>query len=484
MADKKYNIILITTDQQRYDTIGDLAPDYMRMPHTQYLINQGISYTNAYSQCPLCVPARISIMNGKFPHTTGATTNCETTDVMGTRDTLPDLMRQAGYQTIAIGKMHFGPQRAKHGFDEMIIPDDYFREMQRSGSMIQPMRHGMGQNEIYPALSTVPEAMTMTSWISEKCVEYIRDRRDPSQPFFMWCSYSKPHPPFDPPEPYYSMYRNEDIAEPVFGDWSDDEHAPLAFKRLRQMWGYDKISPKIMKEAKAAYYGLLTQIDYNMGRIFSALQDFDMLKDTLILFTSDHGEYLGDHHTAAKFFLHQPSTHVPFILRLPPTLNDTLGGTKVDIPVTHADILPTLVKLAGGEVPKDVDGQDLLAVLEKKQEPRKYVEMVSEMGMLESIGLTDGKMKYIWYMEDQCEQLFDLEKDPMELKNIVHDPAYAAIKEELKQDLINSEHSKKLGHSKDGKLATIPPLNDGERHRRAHPWPGYHTEYCNIDVKH
>ncbi|MEF9960481.1 MAG: sulfatase-like hydrolase/transferase [Niameybacter sp.] len=484
MSNKKYNILLITTDQQRYDTVGDLMPDYMRMPHTQYLINQGISYTNAYAQCPLCVPARISIMNGKYPQTTGATTNCETIDIMGHRDTLPALMRDAGYQTIAIGKMHFGPARCKHGFDEMIIPDDYYEEMRRSGQMLQPMRHGIGQNEPYPTMSTVPESMTLTSWTTEKCVEYIHERRDPEQPFFMWCSYSKPHPPFDPPEPYYSMYRGEDIAEPVCGDWADDENAPLAFKRLRQMWGYDTISPKIRKEIKSAYYGLLTQVDYNMGRIFAALQDFDMLKDTIILFTSDHGEYLGDHHTAAKFFLHQASAHVPFVLRLPEPLLSQYGGTKQEAPVTHADILPTLVKLAGGEVPEDVDGQDLMAVIEGKEEPREYLEMVTQMGLLECIGITDGKYKYIWYLEDQKEQLFDLIEDPEELTDLAYFTRYEAIKEKLKQELIDSPHSQKIGYSKEGKLATIDPRGEDERNRRAHPWLGFHTEYCKEDVKH
>ncbi|MGL4343953.1 MAG: sulfatase-like hydrolase/transferase [Cellulosilyticaceae bacterium] len=481
---KQYNILLVTTDQQRFDTVGERAPEFLRMPHTDFLRNQGITYTNAYAQCPLCVPARISIMNGKFPHTTGATTNCATSEVMGNRDTLPDLMRQAGYQTIAIGEMHFGPQRAKHGFDEMIIPEDYYREMQRSGSHILPMKHGMGQNEIYPALATVPEAMTLTSWTAEKCVEYIRERRDPDQPFFMWCSFSKPHPPFDPPEPYYSMYRNVEMPEPVFGDWSDDEHAPEAFKRLRQMWGYDKIPLSVIKEAKAAYYGLLTQIDYNMGRVFSALQDKGLMNETIILFTSDHGEYLGDHHAGAKFFLHQPSAHVPFILRLPFEMNKDLEGTTQAIPITHADILPTLVNLAGGQVPTSIDGQDLIAVLEEKVKPRQYVEMISKLNLQESIGITDGKYKYIWYPEDQKEHLFDLTNDPQELINQADNQDYQTIKQTIKTTLIQSQHTQNVGYTQAGNLLTIPPRNDTERHRRARPWPGFHTEFHNDDVRH
>lgn len=484
MNGKKYNIMLITTDQQRYDTIGSEKPSFMRMPHTQYLIDQGISFTNAYAQCPMCVPSRVSIMTGKYPQSTKSTSNCLTSEVMGHRGTLPDLMRGAGYQTIAVGKMHFGPARCRHGFDEMLIPDDYYNEMKQLGGLVQPMRHGLGQNEVYPTMSTVMEAMTLTSWITEKCVDYIHKKRDPCQPFFMWCSYSKPHPPFDPPEPYYSMYRNSDIEGPVYGDWSDDEHAPAAFKRLRQMWGYDRIGEEITREMKASYYGLLTQIDYNVGRIFAALQDLDMLKDTIILFTSDHGEYLGDHHTAAKFFLHQASAHVPFVLRLPEELAGSWQGSSSDQLVTHADILPTLVQLAGGTVPKDADGQDLTAVLRGELKERERLVMVTAMDMLECIGITDGRYKYIWYPEGPSEQLFDLENDPKELLNIAGWQDYDTVRLKLKEVLLNSREAGAMGYARKGKLLTIQSRGDHERHRRAHPWLGFHTEHCELDVKH
>lgn len=481
---KKYNIILITTDQQRYDTVGAAAPDFMRVPHMNFLANQGITYTNANAQCPICVPARVSIMNGKFPHTSGATNNVETSQVLGNRETLPALLREAGYQTVAIGKMHFGPQRTKHGFDEMWLPDDYYEEMRRSGNPLQPMRHGVGQNEVYPTLSTVPEAQTLTSWTAEQCMHYIRERRDPGLPFFMWCSFSKPHPPFDPPEPYYSMYRGCEIEAPVVPEWAEDDQAPEGFKRLRQMWGYDRLPVPMIKEMKAAYYGLITQIDYNLGRVFSGLQDMGLLDETIILFTSDHGEYLGDYKAGGKFFPHQASSHVPFILRLPFSMNKDLEGTVSDIPVTHADILPTLVNLAGGQVPEDIDGQDLLAVAEGKQAPREYVELITTMGLCECIGLTDGKYKYIHYLEDGQEQLFDLTQDPKELVNLASDAAYAEIKDKLRTYLETSEHTAKVGYVEEGKLARIAPRGDDERHRRAHPWLGFHTEFHDDDVKH
>jgi len=370
------NILLVTTDQQRHDTCGPRAPSFMRTPHFDQLCREGVLFTSAYADCPVCIPSRVSIMTGKYvsshQHTTGPTSR-----VMGRDKTMPTYLHDLGYQTAAIGKMHFGPQRARHGFDEMILPDDYYRMMERSGNPLQPMRHGLGQNELYPTLSTVPESMTLTSWTAEQCVEYIRERRDPTLPFFLWCSFSKPHPPLDPPEPYYSMYRNCPIPEPVFGDWSDDQHCPLPMKRSREEGSFDQISSEVIREARAAYYGLITQIDHNMGRVFAALQDKGLFNDTFIIYTSDHGEYLGDHHMGKKGFFHEPSAHVPFVVRLPKSWENRKNGEQISDVVTLADILPTVVAAAGGSCSDDVDGLNLAGLVRGElKNQRKYLEMI------------------------------------------------------------------------------------------------------------
>lgn len=478
------NILLITTDQQRFDTAGDRAPSFMRTPHYDLLASEGVEFTSAYTDSPICVPARVSLMSGRFVGNHGMRGNGPTTSVMGRDDTLPAYLKQLGYQTAAIGKMHFGPERARHGFDEMILPADYYREMARSGSPYQPMRHGLGQNELYPTMATVPESQTLTSWISEQCVEYILERRDPTVPFFLWCSYSKPHPPLDPPEPYYSMYRNSAIPEPVVGEWAKDGGGPEAFKRLRESWSLDKIPPEVIKEARAAYYGLITQIDYNMGRIFSALQDLDLFRDTLIIYTSDHGEYLGDHNTGGKFFFHDPSARVPFVVRMPKSWDNRMHGTKVETPVTLADILPTLVSAAGGDIPKQADGMDLIALARGEIEnPRKYVEaMAGEEPSF--FGITDGVWKYMWYPEGGEEQLFNLEDDPQELTNLADHAEYREKCEELHRELVERDQQRGGKFSSDGRLLQISLKGDSERDRRNSNWPGFHTEHYPVDVRH
>ena len=258
MAAPQPNILLISTDQQRYDTVGASAPPFMRTPHFDQLAREGITFSRAYTSCPLCVPSRVSIMTGQNVYSHGMTHNGTTSDVLGREHTLPARLRNCGYQTAGIGKMHFTPQRTRHGFDEMLLPDDYYRQMQRDGHAVQPMRHGLGQNEIYPSLSTVPESQTLTSWIAEQTALYISTRRDPAVPFFVWCSFSKPHPPLDPPEPYYSMYRDCEIPEAVIGDWRDGDDCPAVFRREQTIWGADRIDRQTIRAARLAYYGLIT----------------------------------------------------------------------------------------------------------------------------------------------------------------------------------------------------------------------------------
>lgn len=488
MPPSKPNILLITADQQRYDATGMTGPSFLRTPHFDNISREGVTFSRAYSDCPLCVPARVSIMTGKQVFTHGEYRNGDTTKRIDRDQSLPGCLRSLGYQTAAIGKMHFTPQRARHGFDEMILPADYYRQMQSSGLPYQPMRHGLGQNELYAGMATVPESLTLTSWIAEQCVNYILDRRDPTVPFFLWCSFSKPHPPLDPPEPYYSMYRNCPIPDPIHGDWSRDENCPEPVKRFRQQWSQDLIPPEIIREARSAYYGLITQNDYNMGRVFAALQDLDMLKDTLIVYTSDHGDFLGDHHCGCKFFFHEPSAHVPFVVRPPKSWGYDLHGTTNAAPVTHADILPTLVKAAGGEPPAGLDGIDLIAAARGQAQPRRYLEAGQEIPGVAYAALTDGRWKYIYYPEGHREQLFDIDNDPGELHDLAgaaeQTADHAAELTRLREELIRRNVARKSPLVKDGRLVELPIRQESERERRSGNWPGFHTDSFQADIRH
>ena len=370
----------------------------------------------------------------------------------------------------------------------LCCPADYYREMARCGVAVAPMRHGLGQNELYPGMSTVPESLTLTSWLCEQAVLFLRDRRDPTRPFFLWLSFSKPHPPLDPPEPYYSMYRASDLPQPVVGDWASDQRSPAAVRRQRVKDSYDLIPPEVIREARSAYYGLITQIDYNLGRVFAALQDQDELAETAVIFTSDHGEFLGDHRLGNKVLFHEPSAHVPFMLRLPLSDDRLPRGNEIDLPVSHYDILPTLLAIAGAPTPPDADGIDLIA---RAQDPGGQPRYVIGMSTGADTGnsaplyfaITDGHWKYIWYPEGGREQLFHLDKDPYELADL----AGTSLEEKTRlHGALVASMSAGGGKSylADGDLPIYPETAASAEELRITSWPGYHTEHYHLDVRH
>lgn len=441
----------------------------------------------AYATTPVCVPSRVSLLTGQSTLRHGMTHNGATSDVLGPdARTLPARLCELGYATVGIGKMHFTPPRAHHGFDELILPDDYYRQARRSGRT--PMRHGLGQNELHPGRATVDEAETLTSWLSEQAVEHIHHRRDPTRPLFLWLSYTKPHPPLDPPEPYYSMYRDAPIPEPVVGDWAGDD-APAAFTRQRRRGSYDLLDAATVRAAREAYYGLVTQIDYNLGRVLAAMQDVGELSRTMIVFTSDHGEYLGDHASGNKVFFHEASAGVPLIVRPPVGAGGVAPGTAVPTPVTLADVLPTFVAAAGGTVGDDVDGEDLLALAAAPPRERLVAGMAhgdaGPPGVPYYLAVTDGRHKYIWYPEGPAEQLFDLEDDPGERHDLAAGDGAVQRLVGWRERLVAAVREAGGSRYLDGEtLPEVPPLGDTSAEQRARAWPGYHTDDYHLDVRH
>jgi arylsulfatase A-like enzyme len=484
--------VLITTDQQRFDTYGDEKPDFLRTPHMDWLADDGIRFRRAYASCPVCQAARAGYMTGNTTYTHRMGVNGPTCDYFGREDTLPTLMREAGYQTCAIGKLHFHPQHIRHGFDETHTLDEYYRMMRRSGHPRQPRRHGIGENELAAGMACVPESMTLTSWISEQAVDFITERRDPTMPFFLWVSYSKPHMPLDPPEPYYSMYRDCEMPEPWGGDWHEAPDRPesvMSAQYGHNLWDL----PRAQLDAiKAAYYGLITQIDYNMGRVFAALQDtgcyFSGQDNTLILFCSDHGELLGDHRMGSKGTPFEPSARVPMILRLPRTWQERHVGRRCDEVVCHADILPTLVGAVGGRVPDGLDGVSMLDVVRGQAEPHEYV--VCGAGHSQKSPATcwccihDGRWKYSWYYAGGVEHLFDLQEDPREEHNLAGAPEHADKKQELRAELEAYLATKDGPYLEDGKLFGTPRPEKTEAERRAAGFPGYMLDTHKADALH
>lgn len=480
------NIVLITTDQQRFDTIAALGNKEIYTPHLDWLAEGGVAFTRAYSDCPICMPARATIMTGKHGYTLGITGN-GTHYPLNDHRTLPQILTEAGYQTRAQGKMHFHPMRCNYGFEHMELTTDYYRECRESGYGELPRQHGVGENETVPVISTVHEKNSLTHWIVKRSVDFL-ETRDETRPFFLWTSFSKPHPPFDPCINYWNLYVNQEISSPVYGDWSQDlQSMPQGFMASTYTLNSTyRMSSDQLKNMKRAYYACITQIDYQLGMLFARMREMGILENTWIIFTSDHGEMLGDHNMGAKSVFLEGSSHIPLIVRPPSTDIDGVyklepskfRGGRISHLAQLTDIMPTILSAAGIGLPEDIDGLDLMTLADKQGGNERI--FIGECGDYQ-FAVMDKQFKYTVTAFGKGELLFDLINDPMERNNLAGKKEFCEIQRKLKAHLMThlQEHNSK--GIENGDLidkGTIKSALDLAR------WPGFHSMHGESDLLH
>ena len=418
------NFILIMTDQQRGDCLSLAGHPVLLTPNIDSIGGRGTFFTRAYSTCPSCIPARRSLMVGQFPATHG---------MVGYRDgvewaappTLPGVLREAGYHTAIVGRnMHLYPKRKRYGFDEMVIhPGEYERYVadSQSGDPVSPMGHGISGNGWTARPWHLDEKLHMTNWTVTEALRFL-ERRDPSSPFFLVVSFVAPHPPLVPPAFYLDRYLRLDLPEPYIGDWA----TPPPNRGLGADIQSDHVDLRgeALRSARAGYYGLINHIDDQLYRLLGAHTGLDAAtrRNTYLIFTTDHGEMLGDHHLFRKCYPYEGSAHIPFLMSGP----RAKPGVVCDQVVCLEDIMPTVLDLAGCDIPESVDGESLVPILcgEKQALDREFLH--GEHARCYSYEqanhyLTDGKQKYVWYPSSGEEQLFDLLEDPGETHNLAAD---------------------------------------------------------------
>ncbi|MFD0717482.1 sulfatase-like hydrolase/transferase [Paenibacillus sp. GCM10027626] len=345
---KKPNIVLIMCDQLRADVLGCYGSDFVKTPNIDKLAEQGVRFDRIYSQTPVCVPARHGLIAGKAPFQLGLTDNTALRHPI--EHPLPQILRNEGYFTCAVGKMHFSPPRAHHGFDRMLLSeeipghfddDDYLQYLASSGFMHIREPHGKRREMYYvPQVSELPEAVHTTAWTAETACEQIRKNKD--RPFFLFTSFIKPHPPFDPCQPYDTMYPLDQVPAAVR---SEQERAPIdlaiAFQNDYKINGIDSLTPEQEKQIRAYYYGSVTQIDVQIKKIMDTLERYGLADNTLVILTADHGEMLGDHYSYGKRTFYEPSARIPLLMRWPERLPQGVQrkqlGVLTDVYATIAD---------------------------------------------------------------------------------------------------------------------------------------------------
>jgi choline-sulfatase len=471
MSTPRPNILLITTDQQRGDCLGIEGHPVLQTPNLDWIGHGGAHFRRGYSECPSCIPARRVLMSGQSPSANGEV-GFASFGEWNPPHTLAGELGKAGYQTEMIGKLHLFPLRKRYGFDHLTLADashgwsgrigenEYVDWLRTQGEvLLEPgAAHGVDANGWVGRPNYLPEEKMHTFWCVTKAVEFLA-QRDPTAPFFLNVSFVDPHPPLTPPAFYYDRYIHQELPAPVIGDWVD--WLPAEQRGLGVADSRVHINEQAMKQARAAYYGMINFVDDQVGRLLTYLRRSGLMGDTFILFSSDHGEMLGDHNMFRKTFAYEASARVPFLAQAPAKWNYP-HQIETFAPVGWQDIMPTLLDAAGAEIPDAVTGKSLLPLMrgEKESAPREVLHGEHSGCYDYNDGvhfLTDGHHKYLWYSQTGQEQLFDLDDDPSELCDLARRDDSAGVLSAWRERLIAQLKERPEGFSDGERLIAGQP---------------------------
>ena len=448
MAAERPNILWICTDQQRYDTIRALGNPHINTPCIDNLVGEGVSFTQAYAQSPVCTPSRAAFLTGRYPRTTKCRQNGQA--MPPNEKLISRLFADAGYTCGLAGKLHLAT--CANGVVETRIDDGY--EVFHWSHHPQPdwpenaytqWLHSKGTSweELYSGASTdyikhgVPEEFNQTTWCAEKTIEFIREQK--GEPWFFSYNCFAPHHPFDPPAEFLARYNPADM--PLPKTKTGELENKTTYQRLDGQFAHNdpnaydmaKMTNRDRQEITAAYYAMVELIDKQVGRMASALEETGQLENTIVIFMSDHGEMLGDH----GFYLKGPhfydeAVRVPLVFSWKDRFQTDL---RADCLMELIDIAPTLLEAAGLEIPEYIQGRTLLPIL-LGQAPagqhRDYVfsEYYNAWTHKHSYGsmLRTREEKVVVYHGTDQGELYDLKSDPDEFENLWSDASHVERK--------------------------------------------------------
>lgn len=484
MQKTRPNFIFINTDQHRADCFSfSRRRRGLVTPHLDNLAMCGMRFHNAYATCPVCIPQRMSLMSGQLPSTHGVLCNAGI-PFWGIEHTLPGELRDNGYQTALIGRdMHLDPMEMGFGFEHQEISTadcncDYFKFL---ASHSPPEANGLwGQRgaiqSFIPHPWHLPDWQHLTNWTVDRSINWLHGR-DPSCPFFLTVGFNQPHTPNSPPRHYLDRYlRMADLGQPVIGDWA----IPPANDGIGVSpdSSYLNLTGVNLHTCLAGYYAEINLLDDAIGRLLAYLQAARLAQKTYVIFSADHGEMLGDHYHFQKSVPYEGASHIPMFIRGP----GIAGGGECESPVGWHDLMPTLLDLAGIDVPDTAaDGISLGPVLrgESLGIARNYIHgecLLADVSVGEPFPgqqvqgnvayeqgvqfVTDGREKYIWFPRGGIEQFFNLRSDPDECHDLAVDPAYAERVEFWRQRLVKMLEDRPEGYVVNGCLVAgkeMPP---------------------------
>ncbi len=454
---KRPNVVLLYTDQQRWDTIHYGGNPHIQTPNLDRLAERGVLLENAFCNCPVCMPSRQSMLSGRYPSTLGCVTNGieMREDVL----TLPKILKSYGYRTGNIGKLHFKNHsnrdhrepHPRYGFDTLILSDEpgcyedayiqWVRE--KAPDQVENCRsstppawtgepvHKQPRNTHEPYIFEGPEDLTHSAFVAEETIAFIRQHQQ--GPFFVIAGFYAPHPPLNPPQRFVEMYNPATLPLP-HQDKADNQDLPWASRRLA-------LSDEHWQKVKAYYYALVSHVDDQVGRILAYLEEAGLMDNTLVIFTSDHGEYLGDHGLVQKGPPGLEScAHVPLLWTYP---NKIPGGQRVSALIESVDIAPTILDFCGVQCPPFFQGRSFRKLIEgaaaasaDAYQTRNSVYIEHKAPFKRSWKTVRTQHFKYCTSDAGTELLYDLQDDPYEQRNVAHHPEYREARERMRHELI------------------------------------------------
>ena len=443
-TNKAPNILVIQADQMTAKALSLYGHPLVKTPNIDRLAKGGTVFENSYCNFPLCVPSRTSMMAGRFANALELWDNA--IEMPASIPTLAHYLREEDYHTVLCGKMHFiGPDQV-HGFNERITTDIYPSNFAWTPDWVVGERYrptGINMRAVVDSGVCVRGLqMDYDEEVEHAGVQklYNLARFNADNPWLLWVSFTHPHSPYITTQHYWDMYDHDDVKMPTVPQMELDEMDPMS-RWLHYAHGGDlhNISDENIHDARHAYYGMCTYIDDKVGHLLDTLEDLGLEDDTVVVFTSDHGEMLGERGMWFKQTFYESSVTVPMIIKVP----GMKSQERVKELVSLVDLLPTFMDIATeGKVPDPVttqDGNSLLPLMQGNEESwnnRVISEYTGEGVIAPCRMLRRDNIKFI-YTHGHPDLMYDLDNDPHELNNLIGNPDYLEIAEQLKVELLS-----------------------------------------------
>ncbi|MEK6647204.1 MAG: sulfatase-like hydrolase/transferase [Candidatus Firestonebacteria bacterium] len=458
---KRPNVLFIMDDQHNAKYLGCAGHPTVKTPNIDSLANEGVRFTNAFCQTGICTPSRVSFLTGLYTHTHKVYGNGP--GIPETLLSIGSYLQEYGYQTFASGKLHL-PGWKGNGFQKFIEsglePNSSYGKYLEKLNLKDKMDYfgiPSPDNPTFPSYtvvcskSRIPVEHSLSSFEASEMIRFI-EKRDKSKPFFGWLTFTHPHEPFPLPEPYASMYRLKDILLPPFKkEWWDK--IPPEQKEWAITRGYDNFSEEELKICIAFYCGLISLVDWNIGRVLKRLKELGLEEDTVVIFSSDHGDFAGEHGWINKGFNYDAINKIPMILKFPKKF--VKGEVRQQL-VESVDIFPTICEVAKIPVPVTyptrqenfvvpvVQGKSLLPLLLKDGGAISGKEEIFTEWLFAKTVRTK-RYKLVFPSSNFIQmsgkpftgELYDLEKDPFEWSNLYYEKKYSKIHRELEYKILS-----------------------------------------------